>query len=115
MAGSIERKANGNMSIEERIAVLEKKVDDLCAEKQTKIKKNIGIGDDFHLTGIRWKILDITDQGYLCHAMEPWKKSKFDGNSNNWAESELRRELFGLAEEIAKKSAWIISSLSKGI
>lgn len=103
MVGSSERKANGNMSIEERIAVLEKRVDDLSTEKQTKIKKIIGVGDVFHLAGIRWKILDITDQGYLCHAMEPWKRSQFGGSSNNWAESELRRELNELADMIVNE------------
>lgn len=92
-----------NKSLADRIEALEKKVDELSAEKKTKIKTATGVGDVFHLAGIRWKILDITDQGYLCHAMELWKRSQFGGSSNNWAESELRRELNELADMIVSE------------
>ena len=88
-------------SIEERIEELEKKVSDLTRENQIKIRKGIGIGDVFQLAGITWKILDITEQQYMCHAVEPWKMSKFDNNSNNWEQSTLRSELDGLANKIA--------------
>ena len=88
-------------SIEERIEELEKKVSDLTKEKQKKISKGLGIGDVFPLAGLTWKILDITDQGYMCQAVDPWKKTQFDGNSNNWAESMLRRELDVLADKIS--------------
>lgn len=90
-----------NKSLADRIEALEKKVDELSAEKKTKIKTAIGVGDVFHLAGIKWKILDITEQGYLCHAVESWKKSRFDGGRNNWAESELRKEMDVLADNIA--------------
>ena len=88
-------------SIEERIEELEKKVSDLTKEKQKKISKGLGIGDVFPLAGLTWKILDITEQGYMCQAVDLWKKTLFDGNSNNWAESMLRRELDVLADKIA--------------
>lgn len=88
-------------SIEERIEELEKKVSDLTKEKQKKISKGLGIGDVFPLAGLTWKILDITNQGYMCQAVDPWKKTQFDGNSNNWTESMLRRELDVLADKIS--------------
>lgn len=88
-------------SIEERIEALEKKVSDLTREKQTKIRKSLRVGDVFQLVGLTWKILDITEQGYMCQAVDPWKKVQFDSDSNNWAESALRRELYELADTIA--------------
>lgn len=88
-------------SIEERIEALEKKVGELTRKKQAKIRKSIGIGDVFQLAGLTWKILDITEQGYMCHAIDPWKKIQFDSSSNNWAESMLRKELHVLADKIA--------------
>ncbi len=90
-------------SLVDRIEALEKKVDDLTREKQTKIRKSLGIGDVFQLAGLTWKILDITEQGYMCHAVEPWKNDQFDSSSNNWAESKLRRELYELADTIANE------------
>lgn len=90
-------------SIEERIEALEKKVSDLTREKQTKIRKSLGVGDVFQLVGLTWKILDITDHGYVCQAVDPWKKAQFDSDSNNWAESALRRELYELADTIANE------------
>lgn len=88
-------------SIEERIEALEKKVSELTKKKRTKIKKSLGIGDVFQLAGLTWKILDITEQGYMCHTIDPWKKIQFDSSSNNWAESMLRKELYVLADKIA--------------
>lgn len=90
-------------SIEERIEALEKKVDDLAREKQTKIRKSLKIGDVFQLTGLTWKILDITEQGYVCHAVKPFGKAQFDSSSNNWQKSKLRKELDGLADKIAEE------------
>lgn len=90
-------------SIEERIEALEKKVDDLAREKQTKIRKSLKVGDVFQLAGLTWKILDITEQGYMCHAVEPFEKAQFDSSSNNWEKSKLRKELNGLADKIAEE------------
>lgn len=90
-------------SIEERIEALEKKVCELAREKQTKISKSLGIGDTFQLAGLTWKILDITEQGYMCHAVEPLKKTQFDSNSNNWEKSKLRKELDEFADKIAEE------------
>lgn len=88
-------------SIEERLEELEKKVGDLTKEKQARISKILGVGDVFQLVGLTWKILDITEQGYMCHAVEPWKNAQFDRESNIWDESVLRSELQELADKIA--------------
>lgn len=89
-------------SLADRIEALEKRVDDLAREKQAKIRKSLGIGDVFQLAGMTWKILDITEQGYMCHAVDPWKKdNQFDSSGNNWEQSMLRRELDELADKIA--------------
>lgn len=90
-------------SIEERIEELEKKVSDLTKEKQKKISKGLGIGDVFPLAGLTWKILDITEQGYMCQAVDLWKTAQFDRNCNNWEKSALRKELDGLADKIAEE------------
>ena len=88
-------------SIEERIEELEKKVSNLTMEKQTKISKSLGIGDIFQLAGLVWKILDITEQGYMCHALDPLIKGQFDNSNNNWEKSSLRKRLAELADQIA--------------
>ncbi len=90
-------------SLAARIEALEKKVDDLMREKQTKIRGSFGIGDVFQLAGLTWKILDITERGYMCHAVDLWKNDQFDGSSNNWAESKLRKDLYELADTIANE------------
>lgn len=90
-------------SIEDRIEALEKKVENLTKKQQAKIGKSLGIGDVFELAGLTWKILDITEQGYMCHAVDLWKKTQFDESSNNWAKSALRKEMDELADKIADK------------
>lgn len=83
-------------SLSERIEALEKKVSDLEKENKHVSEKSFGVGNTFQMVGLTWKILDITEQGYMCQAVESWRKVKFDCNSNNWAESRLRRELYEL-------------------
>ena len=90
-------------SIEERVEALEKKLEELSEKKQPKIRKRIRIGDTFPLVGLKWKILDITEQGYMCHAVDPWKNAQFDSGSNDWVESKLRKEMNELADKIAEE------------
>lgn len=66
-----------------RIETLEKK---LCV---THIQKGLKIGDEFELADINWKILDITDAGYMCIGDSLGNKT-FDINSNRWGKSSLR-------------------------
>ncbi|MDD3206846.1 MAG: hypothetical protein PHS74_14165, partial [Lachnospiraceae bacterium] len=57
-------------------------------EKQNKvkcvssIKRAIGVGDTFELAGLKWKILDIDDRGYVCLAEKYGSDIEFDSNSN---------------------------------
>ena len=75
--------------LEERVSILEKAIEKLGI----KIRKKYEIGDTFETAGITWKILDITEQGYLCLADKLEEEMKFDSGSNNWRDSELREYL----------------------
>ena len=79
------------MSIEERVASLEKKVAMMTGKKL--VGENLQIGDTFTLAGLEWKILDITDQGYACLAERLDKDMQLDGDSNDWKGSQLRKYL----------------------
>lgn len=78
-------------TLEERIESLEKRIEKL--EGKRSIYKGLAIGDFFELANIEWKILDITPQGYFCVITDVIGERKFDGNSNNWATSDLRNYL----------------------
>lgn len=80
-----------------RVETLEKKLG------VTHIPKELKIGDEFELADVNWKILDITDAGYMCIGDSLGDKI-FDNNSNNWNKSSLRTYLNGeLYEKISKK------------
>lgn len=81
-------------SIEERVTELEKIVKNLSGEKRVKISKNLSVGDTFQLADQTWKILDITDKGYLCLADRLPEDMEFGGN-NDWKESAIREYLNG--------------------
>ena len=55
-------------TLEERIEKLENQVQELAESAGKRIRKALGIGDTFELLGLEWKILDITDAGYVCLA-----------------------------------------------
>ena len=66
------------------------------AEKANKVKKifaNLKVGNTFELAGLNWKILDITDEGYMCLADRLTDKMIFDEDSNDWLRSQLREYL----------------------
>ena len=81
-------------SLEERLKEVENEVAQIKKEiNKTKFygKK---IGDTFELIGIPWKVLDITEKGYACLAMEPViENKKFGTYGNNWRDSNLREWL----------------------
>jgi hypothetical protein len=80
-----------------RVETLEKKLG------VTHIPKELKIGDEFELADVNWKILDITDAGYMCIGDSLGDKI-FDNNSNNWNKSSLRTYLNGeLYEKISKE------------
>ena len=81
-------------NLEERVNELEKEVARLKGKAALKLSKKMEIGDTFTLTGLEWKILDITEKGYMCHAVTHYGKDRvFDSSSNDWRNSSLRKEL----------------------
>ena len=81
------------MSLEQRVAELEKKVQELTRSKIVKIANGLGIGDTFKLAGLTWKILNITEKGYSCLAEKLEERMIFDSDCNNWQASDLRNYL----------------------
>ena len=57
------------------------------------VPAGLKVGDTFELVGLEWKILDITQEGYRCHAERLENDMQFDSSCNNWQESDLRSYL----------------------
>lgn len=79
--------------LEERVAKLEAEVKRLKGNCIKKINKKLSIGDTFELVDLKWKILDITEQGYVCLADKLDDTRRFDDDFNNWESSYLRNYL----------------------
>lgn len=65
-------------------------------EKERKQKVQLGSlkpEETFDLIGLKWKILDRTDAGYVCLSGTFEDKKQFDKNSSNWKKSSLREYL----------------------
>ena len=75
------------------------------AEKSNKVQlSELKVGGIFNLAGLNWKILDITDKGYMCLADKLENVMEFDSESSYWFESQLREYLnTELIEEIAEE------------
>lgn len=80
-------------SLEQRIAELEKQMQKITGDKAIHIRKTLSIGDTFELAGLTWKILDITDKGYMCLADRFEESMEFDSDSNDWRKCSLREYL----------------------
>lgn len=80
-------------SLEQRVAELEKQMKEIAGDKAVHISKTLGIGDTFELADLTWKILDISDKGYMCLADRLDEKMGFDSECNNWQASDLRKYL----------------------
>ena len=78
--------------LQNQIDELKKEIKALKANNMKKLLAELTIGDEFRLAKVTWKILDITDMGYMCLA-EPMDNKKFDFNDNNWKTSDLRSYL----------------------
>lgn len=77
--------------LQEQINELRNEVAILKATKKiNKLPAVLGIGDTFELAGLTWKILDITDKGYMCLADRLEENMEFDEESNDWIKSQLR-------------------------
>lgn len=61
--------------------------------KHKKIPCGLRIGDTFELVGLNWKILDISDSGYMCVADKLDEEMVFDKEFNDWIKSQLREYL----------------------
>ena len=81
--------------LQSQIDELREKIEVLANNSKSAliIKKNLGIGDTFELLNLTWKILDITDKGYVCLAGKLEDSMQFDGLSNDWKSSDLREYL----------------------
>lgn len=82
-------------SLQEQINDLKKEVTELKKENLVSIRKKLGIGDTFDLIGLKWKILDKTDAGYVCLAEALEDEKQFDKNNSDWKKSSLREYLNG--------------------
>lgn len=82
-------------ALQDQIDELKKEINALKGNNFKNMKKlpaGLSIGDEFQLSGTTWKILDITDAGYMCLA-ESIGNREFDSDDNNWSTSELRSYL----------------------
>ena len=82
-------------ALQDQIDELKKEMNVLKGNNSKNMKKlpaGLSIGDEFQLAGTTWKILDITDTGYMCLA-ESIGNREFDSDDNNWATSDLRSYL----------------------
>lgn len=67
------------------------------------------LGETIEIMGIKWTVLDKTENGYLCLAERLKDKMQFDTNCNDWKESNLREYLNTdffeqLASEVGKEN-----------
>ena len=93
------------MHLEERVEMLEKKVRELENNKSINFVKPPEIGDRFEFRGIKFTCLDKVKGGYLVIADFLDEKYKFDEESNNWRDSELRNILSdSFADKIGKQN-----------
>lgn len=81
-----------NEMLQNQIDELKKEIKILKANNTKKLLAELSVGDEFQLARITWKILDITNEGYMCLA-EPMDNKRFDFDDNNWKTSDLRSYL----------------------
>lgn len=82
-------------ALQDQIDVLKKEINALKgnnSKNMNKLPTGLSIGDEFQLAGTTWKILDITDTGYMCLA-ESIGNKEFASDDNNWTTSKLRSYL----------------------
>lgn len=92
-------------NLKDRVTKLEKELQAIKEEMAVKIRKGLKVGDTFKLAGLEWKILDITEKGYFCHAVDRYGSNRtFDPKSSDWKISDLRKDLHeNLLKEIAEE------------
>ena len=95
-------------TLEARVTELENKIKELTGGNQVKISKKLGIGDAFKVADLEWKILDITENGYVCIGEKLPDNMTF-GSNNDWKSSKIRKYLNGefykkLTDEIGEEN-----------
>lgn len=95
-------------TLEARVTELENKIKELSGGKQVKISKKLGIGDTFKVADLEWKILDITENGYVCIGEKLPDNMTF-GSNNDWKSSKIRKYLNGefykkLSDEVGEEN-----------
>lgn len=97
-------------SLQEQINELRNEVTTLKkAAAGRKVPVGLVIGEKFELAGLMWRILDITDKGYMCLADKLEDSMSFANKTNNWSDSGLREYLDNvflekIAGEIGKEN-----------
>lgn len=82
-------------TLQEEIEELKREIAEMKRNRKTankKLPKGLDVGKTFELAGARWKIIDITDTGYVCLADSIYDRG-FDSKSSDWKTSELRKYL----------------------
>ena len=82
-------------TLQEEIEELKREIAGLKSNRKTankQLPKGLDVGKTFELAGARWKIIDITDTGYVCLA-DYIDDMEFDSKSSDWKTSELRKYL----------------------
>ena len=67
-----------------------KELEEYKKEQKLPVPK---IGDTIEIMGMKWIVLDKTENGYLCLAERLKDKMQFDSSCNDWKESNLREYL----------------------
>ena len=80
-------------TLEQRVGELELIVKKLMKKSGRVVPVGLQVGDTFELAGLNWKILEITDKGYVCLADKLEERMQFDSSCNNWQASDLRNYL----------------------
>ena len=84
-------------AIESKIEKAEKELQEakqeLAALKGTRNQPQPKIGDEIEIADMKWTVLDITDQGFVCLAERIKDGMQFDSTCNNWEQSTLRKYL----------------------
>ena len=84
---AIENKMNQAIKQMEEVR---KELEEYKKEQKLPVPK---IGGTIEIMGLKWIVLDKTENGYLCLAERLKDKMQFDSSCNDWKESELREYL----------------------
>ena len=95
-------------NIESKIEKVEKELQEarqeLATLKGTRKQPQPKIGETIEIADIKWTVLDITDQGFVCLAERIKDGMQFDSTCNDWKQSALRKHLnTGFLEKLSSE------------